>query len=305
MEIEKVSIVGLGALGVLFGQQLAKNMPKAKLRIIADAERIKRYERDGVFSNHARCNFHYMRPEEQGDPADLILFAVKFDSLPGAIEAARNQIGPNTVILSLLNGIVSEEIIGREFGFEKMLYAVAQGMDSVKVGNQMTYQNMGMICFGSLENGAPMEKAEAIARFFDRTKLPYQVSSDMKKRLWGKFMLNVGVNQTAAVFGCGYGGILKDGEARETMIAAMREVMALSQREGVHLTQTDLEYWIHVLDKLNPEGRPSMQQDLEAKRHSEVALFSGTVLALGKKHGMTCPVNQMLYDRIQEIERGF
>jgi 2-dehydropantoate 2-reductase len=66
------------------------------------------------------------------------------------------------------------------------------------------------------------------------------------------------------------------------MIAAMREVLLLSEYEGVHLTQEDLDYWLRLLGGLNPEGKPSLQQDIEAKRHSEVELFSARCWPWGK-----------------------
>jgi 2-dehydropantoate 2-reductase len=135
--------------------------------------------------------------------------------------------------------------------------------------------------------------------------LPYQIDTDMKKRLWGKFMLNVGVNQTVAVFEGDNGTIQKEGEARNTMIQAMREVMAISDREEIHLTQEDLNYWLRVLSVLSPEGKPSMRQDLEAKRRSEVGLFAGTVIEFGKKYGIPTPVNQSLYDKIKLLESRF
>jgi 2-dehydropantoate 2-reductase len=89
------------------------------------------------------------------------------------------------------------------------------------------------------------------------------------------------------------------------MIAAMREVMELSKYENVEITEKDLDYWLNILDTLNPEGKPSMRQDTEAKRPSEVDLFAGTVVNLGKKHNIPTPVNQMLYDEIKEMEKSF
>ena len=118
-------------------------------------------------------------------------------------------------------------------------------------------------------------------------------------------MLNVGVNQAVAVYECDYGGIQKEGPARDAMISAMKEVIVLSEKEGVCLTQADMDYWLRVLGGLNPLGKPSMRQDLEAGRHSEVELFAGTVLALGKKHDLPCLTNQMLYDKIIEMESHF
>ncbi|SDH51583.1 2-dehydropantoate 2-reductase [Desulfosporosinus hippei DSM 8344] len=64
----------------------------------------------------------------------------------------------------------------------------------------------------------------------------------------------------------------------------------------------DLSYWLNVLDHLSPEGKPSMRQDIEAKRFSEVDLFSGTILELGKKYSLSTPVNEELYRRIKKIE---
>ena len=305
MTIKKVSIIGLGALGILFGHHLSKKMPKEDLRIIADQARINRYKKDHVYCNGERCQFHYVSPEEVCEPADLMIFTVKFSGLENAIKQVKSHIGENTIILSALNGISSEEIIGKTYGMEKVLYSVAQGMDAVKVENKLTYDHMGMLCFGDKESGIISSKVKSVAEFFDKTNFPYEIDQNMYKRTWGKFMLNVGVNQTVAVYQSNYGEIQKEGPARETMISAMREVIALSEKEGVQLTENDLQYWLDVLSTLSPEGKPSMAQDIEAHRHSEVELFAGTVLALGKKYGLPTPVNQELYDRIRTIEKQF
>ena len=305
MTIKKVSIIGLGALGILFGHHLSKKMPKEDLRIIADQERIKKYETDNVYCNGERCQFHYVTPEEFCEPADLLIFTVKFSGLKNAIQAVKHHVGENTIILSALNGITSEAIIGETYGMEKVLYSVAQGMDAVKVGNELTYDHMGMLCFGDRESGLLSDKVKSVAAFFDKVGFPYEIDLHMDKRQWGKFMLNVGVNQTVAVYKSNYGEIQKEGPARDTMISAMREVITLSEKEGVHLTEDDLNYWLHVLGTLSPEGKPSMAQDIEANRHSEVELFAGTVLELGKKYGVPTPVNKELYDKIQTIESQF
>jgi 2-dehydropantoate 2-reductase len=305
MQIINVSIIGLGALGVLFGHHLSKHMPAGNLRIIADEERIARYKQDGVFINDEPCNFNFVTGGEQITPADLILIAVKYNDLNDALKAIKNHVGENTIIISLLNGIISEKIIGEVYGGEKVLPCVAQGMDAVKVNNKLNFYNMGMICFGDWEAGTVTHKARAVAQFFDKTKLPYELVPDMKKRLWGKFMLNVGVNQTVAVYEGNYGTVQNSGEARETMIAAMREVVVLAEKEKVSLTEEDITYWLDILGKLSPFGKPSMRQDMEVKRLSEVALFSGTVIRLGKKHGLDFPVNKKMYDKIKETESQY
>ncbi|PFO08650.1 2-dehydropantoate 2-reductase [Bacillus sp. AFS076308] len=301
MVIKKVSIIGLGALGILFGNQFSKRLPRADLRIIADQDRIQCYKEVGVFCNGERCDFNYVRPHEACEPADLLIIAVKFNGLADAIQAVKHHVGERTIILSLLNGITSEEIIGEAYGMDKVLYCVAQGMDAVKVENQLTYDHMGMICFGGTET----EKVNSLAEFFEQVEIPYEVDPDMLRRLWGKFMLNVGVNQTVAVFESNYGEVQLEGPARTMMISAMREVMALSEKVEVPLTEEDLDYWLRVLGKLSPDGKPSMAQDVEARRFSEVELFSGTVVKLGKRYDVPTPVNQELYHRIKSIENQY
>jgi 2-dehydropantoate 2-reductase len=305
MEINKVSIIGLGALGILFGSHLAKRMPMEAVRIIADRKRIDKYKKEQVYCNGEPCDFHYVAPEEPCEPADLLIFTVKYEGLHDAIKAVQHHVGKDTIILSALNGITSEGIIGQVYGVDKILYSVAQGMDAVKEGNKLTYDHMGILCYGDQEPGMISDKAKSVAAFFDKVDFPYEVDTNMNKRLWGKFMLNVGVNQTVAVYKSNYGEVQQEGVARETMIAAMREVITLSEYEGINLTEADLNYWLNVLAALSPEGKPSMAQDLEARRYSEVALFAGAVLEMGEKHQVPTPVNQKLYNTIKSIESTY
>jgi 2-dehydropantoate 2-reductase len=178
-------------------------------------------------------------------------------------------------------------------------------MDAVKSDNHLTYSNKGLLCFGEKEPNIISKKVQRLASFFNSVEFPYEAVTNMYQRQWGKLMLNVGVNQTVAVYEGNYGTIQKEGPARETMIKAMKEVMALSSFEGVSLTDPDLKYWLSVLDSLSPDGKPSMRQDLENHRFSEVELFSGTIINLGKKYNMETPANQMLYNQIKDIEKNF
>ncbi len=303
--IETVTVVGMGALGTLFGHLLAQRMPKHNLRILADPARIARYRRDGVYSNGEQCNFQYVSTADAASPADLLLVAVKSTQLQDALKTMRSHVGSGTLILSLLNGISSEAEIAAVYGWDKVVDCVAYGMDAVKEGNRLTYHHTGKLCIGTHIGGPPTENVQRIARFFKQADLPHEISEAMGKVMWGKFMLNVGVNQTVAVFGPDYGAVQRSGAQRDTMIAAMREVIELSNCEGVYLTEDDLNGWLHILSTLNPRGKPSMRQDMEAGRHSELELFAGTVVALAVKHNIKVPVNRMLYGRIQEAEAQY
>ena len=301
-EIKTVSIIGLGALGILYGHHLSKVMPHDNLRIIADQGRISRYRQNRIFCNGEECSFNFVLPDDRVGPSDLIIFAVKNHNLDEAIEAVKNQVAPHTIIISLLNGITSEDKIGRRYGMYKILYSTAQGMDAVKSGNNMTYEHMGIICLGDKEPGCLSSKTKALSTFFDQHRVPHEIDENMPRKLWAKFMLNVGVNQTVSVFGECYGDVQEDGKPREIMIEAMQEVIPLAEKEGLDLSEKDIDYWLKVIDSLSPRGKPSMRQDIEANRTTEVELFSGTVLQLGKKHGISTPVNQLLYEKIKAVQ---
>jgi len=186
-----------------------------------------------------------------------------------------------------------------------VLACVAQGMDAVREGQSVRYAKKGWLVFGDMQPGPPSRKAQSVAAFFEATGVPYILADDMPRRLWNKLMLNVGLNQVLAAYGGGYGAVQEPGPLRDMTIAAMREVMAVANKEGIPLDEQDIEEWMRLIATLSSEGKPSMQQDVEARRKSEVELFAGTVIALGKKHGVPTPVNEALYQRILEIERDY
>ena len=232
--IKKVTIIGLGALGILFGNHLAKRMPKEDLRIIADEKRIQKYKNEHVYCNGEKCDFHYVTPDETCEPADLLIFTVKYEGLHEAIQAVKNHVDENTIILSALNGITSEAIIGRSFWQGSCpIIVLPKGWTQLKWEINLHTIIWGCLCFGDQKSGIISESVKSVAAFFEKMDFPYQVDTNMDKRLWGKFMLNVGVNQTVAVYKSNYGEIQREGEARETMIAAMREVITLSEYEGI------------------------------------------------------------------------
>ena len=227
--MQTVGIVGLGALGVLFGQRLLEN--GADVRVIADEARAERYQKQGVICNGTPVNFRYETPKT-AKIVDLMIFATKESGLRGAMETASGFIGENTLMLSVLNGVSSEETIAARFGERNVIYCTAQGMDAVKVGNALTYAHAGMIVLGEKQPGGISLRVQQIADFLNTHGVTAQPVGDMVRRQWGKLMLNVGINQTVMVFEGDYGTAQKPGKPREIMLAAMREVQKLAALEG-------------------------------------------------------------------------
>lgn len=306
--ITRVSIVGMGALGVLYGDFFARTLGRDKVTFLADRERVERYRDKPVYCNGTEWRFNIQAGEEPDPrgPAQLLIFAVKATALQEAMVTAGKHVGENTVILSVLNGITSETVIGEALGMDHVLYCVAQGMDAVKLGDQLTYSHMGQIFIGiTSKESEKMDKLKAVTDLFDRTGLPYTQEPDILRRLWCKWMLNVGVNQSVMVAEGTYGTVQEPGPARQMMRDAMAEVVALAEREGVKVTEEDLNSYVALVDSLNPGGMPSMRQDGLAHRPSEVEFFAGTVIRRARAVGLDVPVNQELYRRVREMEAGY
>lgn len=148
-------------------------------------------------------------------------------------------------------------------------------------------------------------RLEALTRFLTRSGIAYTVEEDILYRLWGKFMLNVGINQTCMAFETDYGGALEPGKTYDTLVGAMRETMAVAHAEGILLKEEDITSYIGLIRTLSPKGMPSMRQDGIARRPSEVEMFSGALRKMAAKHGIPVPVNDWLYERIRELEAGY
>lgn len=301
-EIKTVGLIGLGAVGALYAERMLSS--GADIRVIVDESRKARYSREGVYVNGARVDFPYVTPKEAA-PVDLLLIVTKEGGLLGAMETAGGFIGEDTLIISLLNGVTSEDIVAERFGARNVLYSVAQGMDAVKEGNRLTYVHPGRIVLGEREEGAVSARVQMTADFLNRHGVVCTPVGDMVRRQWGKLMLNVGLNQACMVFECDYGGVQQPGRPREVMLGAMREAQKMAALEGYAISEAEFDEWVALLDSFSPAGKPSMRQDGEAHRKSEVELFAGTMVRLGEKHGVKLPVNEWLYERIKEIEAAY
>ena len=302
--IQTTAIIGMGALGLMYADTIAKARGRESVSFVMNKERLQKYK-DAVFTCNGEVKTFRMRDCEEMEPVDLLIVAVKYNGLPDAMKDMRKCVGENTIIMSVMNGITSEKMIAEEFGMEKLIDTVAQGMDAMKFGSQLRFTQMGELHIG-VEAGQKQENVDAVAEFFDDIHMPYVLEEDILFRMWAKFMLNVGINQTCMAYETTYSGALTEGtEANHTLIAAMREVITLSNAENIGLTEKDLWLYIDILKTLDPEGVPSMRQDGIARRYSEVEMFAGTVIKMAEKHGIDTPANRLLYQKVKAIEATY
>jgi 2-dehydropantoate 2-reductase len=300
-EIKKIAIVGAGAMGAVYASLLYECNPGC-VSFVADGDRLERLRRDGLIVNGKLYKIPVLGSEDQTGPVDLVIVAVKNQHLEDAIREMRNYVGPETIIISVMNGIDSEEQIGAVYGMDKVLYCISLGIDALREENRVIYTTQGTLFFGEAANPFLTERVIRIGELFSRAGIVHDTPPDMKRVLWRKFMINVGINQASAVLRAPYAVFQTSGEAKNLMEAAMREVIGLAEKAGVNLSEDDIRGFDAILARLNPQGKTSMLQDVEAGRKTEVEMLGGRVIALGRQYSIAVPVNQLLYDQIREIE---
>ena len=301
----RIAIVGKGALGLLYGSRAARALGPDAVVYAMDAGRLARHAHDSYTVNGEPVLLRDLTPEEIG-PVDLVIVAVKNLGLPAALDLMGPLVGPGTHIVSVLNGISSEEAIAARYGWDRIVMCVAQGMDAMRFGTELTYTQYGKLHIGLLPQ-TPPATFDAVRAILDAADLPYLVEDDITYRLWAKFMLNVGINQTCAAYGITYGQVVADptGEYFRNYVSAMREVIAVAAAEGVTIPESELTGMVALEKTLDPAGTPSMGQDVINRCPTEVDTLAGEVMRRAARHGILVPVNAYLYQRIREIETGY
>lgn len=301
--IHKVAILGAGAMGATYAS-LFLEAGDFSVSFIAGNGRYEALRSEPIRVNGRVYTPSVLHAQTPSAPADLIIVALKHHHLSQAVPDLLNFVGENTIILSVLNGLDSEEVIGGVCGMDKLLYSVVVGIDAVRQnGGAVTYTKIGKVIFGEAHNNQISPRVQAVQTAFDRAGIAYETPVDMLRAMWWKFMVNVGVNQASAVMRAPYGVFQTVPEAQALMVALMTEVIQLSRQAGVGLGDEAVGEWLQVLHTLSPQGKTSMLQDIEAGRQTEVDIFAGKVAALGEKCGVPTPVNKTMLQIIHVLEQ--
>lgn len=302
MKIEKVTLIGLGAMGSFFAPRLYKGLKEGNFRVLAEGERKERLEKKGVTINGVNYRFPVVEPQKENDPADLIIMAVKDTGLAQALKDIANQVGEHTLILNVMNGVRSEVQTAEIYGWEHVLYSFMRVSIVMKDGVTDYDPELGVIHFGEKTNEIYSERVERIRELFESCSVPYVIDKDMIHGIWFKFMCNVGENMTCALLGIPFGTYRTSKEANALRRAAMWEVAAIAQKKGIDLGEKEIEQQEQVIMNLPPQNKPSTLQDLEAGKKTEVELFSGTVIRMGEELEIDTPVNRVFYNGIKVLE---
>ena len=288
--MKKILICGLGAVGLTYA---VKFQESCELKILVDKERKLRYENYPPIFNGETKVFEYILPEENIYIPDLIIIAVKSDGLKYAIKNIKNYIGENTLIISLLNGISSEEQILEAYPKAKVLKSYFIGHSAVRVGSSVTQDGVGEIV---------VEKNNLLREIFEEANINYSMPNDISYSMWLKYTMNLFSNQVSAILNMNFGELKRNQAFKSFSKKIIAEVRQIAEKKGICNLENLESDAFEFLQRMCDEGKTSMLQDVLAGKKTEVDIFAGEIIKLGKKYGIETPCNQVLYDLIKIVE---
>ena len=297
-KINTVAVLGAGAVGAYFIQGLQEKLGE-RLWTVAQGERGARLKKEGLLINGRRYSLHVRTPGEARG-ADLLLVAVKYGALRDSLADIEAVADSHTIVMSLLNGVDSEEIIGERIGGEHMLYSFAK-IAPERQGGSVVFDidsTLG-IYFGEAGCPEPTERMTAVKDLLEGTNIHYHMCRDIVKDMWHKYAFNIGRNLPQAIVGCGVGAY-EDSEHMAFLCRKLQEeVAAVAAARGIALS---LESSAGKGSPTDKGGRYSTLQDLDAKRHTEIDMFAGAVTRMGRELGVPTPYNEFTFHVIKALE---
>ncbi|MDX3805806.1 ketopantoate reductase family protein [Bosea thiooxidans] len=302
----RICILGAGALGSAIGGTLAEaghavtlvNRNRPHVEAIRERGLVLRSDgRDRAIGLEAATDTTGLTPSE------LVLILVKSLDTEAAAFAARPLIGPETVVMSLQNGLGQEEVLSSILGAQHVLggrtYA---GGVLLAPGHVLSGIEGKETIIGEFD-GAVTPRVTELARILTAAGLETRASAQIRTVIWDKLLVNVSTGALAALTGLTYGELYRLPEIEETAIAAVAEAMAVAEALGIPLTTTDPRApWRKASAGLPPDFKTSMLQSLENGRPTEIDFINGAVVREGRRAGVDTPVNAALVALIRGLE---
>ena len=311
----KIAMVGCGAAGSCFAGYLRKggaditlvDMYKAHMdKIAADGLEFiiypdTHYHLDGFKTAYNAGNIGTM---------DIVIFVTKATQLDAAVESAKPCIGPDTVVLSLINGLGNDDVLLKHFPANRILCGSgALGTALKEPGCCISTEVAGtLVHFGALENGPVTDKAgRHLAELFNAGGCRAEFNEDDRPNIWKKVIINCTVNTVCALLRLKIIEVAEDPYGMELFRGVVREACAIATARGVPYDAVEFEN-THLKNFIDNMGDyyPSMAQDmLQNHRQTEIDNLNGKLCEYGRQLGIPTPLNDVLVTEVKAIQANY
>jgi 2-dehydropantoate 2-reductase len=302
----KVCVVGSGAVGSLFAAHLAQLDDVEVWAYDLDARHVAAINEHGLrLSGAADLVGRVRATGDPGElpPCDFGIVATKSMHTSAAL-AATARAFTDGAVASVQNGAGNEELIAEH------VHEVIRGT-TFPAGHVVEPGHVAMDTRGDTQLGpfepqpAPFEKVQELADACTRGGMPTKALEDARGAQWRKLIFNAASNAIAALTGMTHGQIAELSETRALAEAVMAEGIAVSDAQAITLDSDPVELFHWAARKDVAYGhKPSMLQDVEAGRQTEIDFLNGAIVSFGERYGVDAPLNRALTALIKGKEFG-
>lgn len=301
----KIYMIGAGAMGGVYGGLLSRAGYDVTLIDIRQ-DHIGKIREGGIAIEGMRGSHTIKLPAqiEFGSlpPADLAIIFTDSNATPDAAKAAKKLLKPEGFALTLQNGIGNVEALVAELGRERVIAGVSMNSAANPAAGRSAYTNVGMTSIGELD-GRDSARIREVAAMLNKAEIPTEIIPDPMNWIWGKFVLNCGVNALAAITGLRSGEMYRTPEVSALQDRVIDEIMAVVERKKLDLPEKDPRKKIkdHCRIRYN---QPSMMQHIEQGRRTEIDALNGALVREAKALGIATPYNEAVVAVVKGLEKS-
>ena len=305
----RIAVFGAGAMGSIYAALLAEAGHEV-FAVDIWTEHVDAINRDGLRVEGASGDRVVGGIRATADGAEvgecgLYLLATKASGVGPAAEVIAPLMGPESIVLTIQNGLGAGERIARFMPTEHVLLGVADGFGASMKGPGHVHHNaMNLIRIGEM-NGGMTERLERLTALWREAGFNAQSFADIDQLIWGKYICNVTFSGPCTVFDCTLGELMSDPDAWGIAQGCAREVYALGEAKNIDFAFDDPIEYVTAFGHKMPDARPSMLLDHHARRPSEIDAINGMAVELGRQLGIPTPCNEVLTAIIRRREAGF
>ena len=299
-----IAIVGAGAMGGLFGARLALSGQQVSFIEVTPAT-IAAISSNGLSLSDDK-GVHTVRvpvgtADTFSEPFDLIVFFTKGFHTRGAAHALGHLVGPGTWALSVQNGLGNAEIIAEVIPRERIIVGMTNLPADLRSAGVVHSHGDGQVRIWTL-SGQHCPEVSQIANIFSLAGLHCSADPQVQQAIWEKIAFNAALNSVCAVSGCNVGTVGSSGEGRSLALRIATETVAVAHALQIPVSLPQVEQAIDHAFRMHTNHKPSMLQDIEAGRQTEIDFINGAVIEQGIKQGVPTPTVTALYQLVNMME---